>query len=126
MLQRTLAYCVARCAAVATMTGIAACLLAPVRAGAHADKRVEGAELFATRGCAHCHGENGEGTDRAPALRDVRKKLNAAKVQDQIVHGGQGMPAFGESMSAEEVDALVNFLRAKKWTPAPHAAEPAR
>jgi mono/diheme cytochrome c family protein len=100
--------------------------LHPETASAHADKRAEGAELFATRGCAHCHGDTGEGTERAPALLQLRKKLSEQKIQDQIVHGGQGMPAFGESLNAEEVDSLVRFLRAKKWVSAPKpAAAPA-
>ncbi len=94
----------------------------PVPAAAFADKKAEGAELFATRGCAHCHGDNGQGTDRAPALRELRKKLSAQRINDQIVHGGQGMPAFGDSLKPDEVEDLVSFLRAKKWTPPPHPA----
>lgn len=97
---------------------------APVKA--FADKKTAGAELFATRGCAHCHGNDGQGTDRAPALRELRKKLSAAKINDQIVHGGQGMPAFGDSLQPNEVDELVEFLRAKKWITPPAAKEPAQ
>ena len=97
----------------------------PVGATAAEDQKAEGAELFATRGCTHCHGDNGQGTDRAPTLRELRKKLSAQKVNDQIVHGGQGMPAFGDSLKPEEVDALVGFLRAKKWSAPPHPVAPA-
>lgn len=101
----------------------------PLTAAAE-DKKAQGAELFATRGCTHCHGNDGQGSDRGPALHELRKKLPADKINDQIVHGGQGMPAFGDSLKPEEVDELVAFLRAKKWitppvvggTPAPAAA----
>ena len=99
----------------------------PAPAAAFADRKAAGAELFATRGCAHCHGDDGQGTDRAPGLRTLRKKLSADKIQDQIVHGGQGMPAFGDSLQPDEVQDLVAFLRAKTWItpPAPKAAAPA-
>lgn len=99
----------------------------PSPAAAFADKKEAGAELFATRGCAHCHGDDGQGTDKAPGLRELRKKLSADKIRDQIVHGGQGMPAFGDSLKDDEVDDLVSFLRAKKWvTPPAAAVQPAQ
>ncbi len=91
----------------------------PASAAAFADKKAEGAELFATRGCAHCHGSDGQGTERAPALRELRKKLSAEKITDQIVHGGGNMPAFGDSLKPEEVTDLVAFLRAKNWVTPP-------
>lgn len=90
----------------------------PVSA-AGGDKKAAGAVLFATRGCAHCHGDNGQGTGRGPSLHDLRKKLSEDRVHDQIVHGGQGMPAFGDSLAPEETDDLVAFLRAKRWITPP-------
>ncbi len=96
----------------------------PSPAAAFADKKAAGAELFSTRGCAHCHGEDGQGTDKAPALRELRKRLSTDRIRDQIVHGGQGMPAFGDSLKDEEVDELVSFLRAKKWVTPPAVVHP--
>lgn len=100
-------------------------LLRPAPVAAYEDHRLAGAELFASRGCAHCHGDDGAGTDRAPGLRTLRKKLSADKIQDQIVHGGQGMPAFGDSLQPAEVEDLVAFLRAKKWITPPAKPDPA-
>ncbi len=97
----------------------------PSPAAAFADRKEAGAELFATRGCAHCHGDDGQGTDKAPGLRELRKKLSADRIRDQIVHGGQGMPAFGDSLKDDEVDDLVSFLRAKKWVTPPAVVHPA-
>lgn len=91
-------------------------------ASARTDAKREGAELFATRGCTHCHGENGQGTDDGPPLRELRKHLTARQIQGQIIHGGKQMPAFGDSLSPAEVQSLVSFLRARKWTPVPAAA----
>ncbi len=36
------------------------------------------------------------------------------------------MPAFGDTLTHEEIESLVSFLRAKNWTPAPVHAEPAK
>ena len=103
---------------------MAAAAIHPAPAAAFEDKKAAGAELFATRGCTHCHGEDGMGTDKGPSLRDLRKKLNDGQVREQIVHGGQGMPAFGDSLKDEEVDELVSFLRAKKWVTPPAVVHP--
>ena len=102
----------------------AAALVRPAPAAAFADGKEAGAELFATRGCTHCHGADGMGTDKGPSLRDLRKKLKDGQVREQIVHGGQGMPAFGDSLKDEEVDELVSFLRAKKWVTPPAVVHP--
>ena len=82
---------------------------------AHADRKLEGAKLFATRGCAHCHGANGEGTDSGPSLRDIQKRLNAKQIKHQIVFGGQAMPAFGDTLDHEQIDNLAVFLRSNQW-----------
>ncbi len=97
----------------------------PLHTSAHADSRREGAELFATRGCAHCHGVDGDGTDSGPSLLKLRRKLKPQQIEEQILHGGQAMPAFGDTLTHEEIESLVSFLRAKNWTPAPpHAEQP--
>lgn len=94
---------------------------------AAADKKREGAELFATRGCTHCHGDNGQGTDDGPALLQLRKHLKPAQIRQQIVHGGKQMPAFGDTLTEIQVSSLVAFLRAKTWVsaPQPPSATPA-
>ncbi len=78
-----------------------------------------GAALFATQGCAHCHGETGEGTDSGPSLRDVHRKLKAMQIRQQIAAGGGAMPAFGTVLDAGQIQALVSFLRSKTWAAAP-------
>ena len=95
----------------------------PVVAAA-TDAHAEGAELFATRGCAHCHGADGKGTDLGPSLRDLRKHLSSARIEQQIAHGGGGMPAFGDLLDQAQINNLVAFLRAKTWTPAPQPPPP--
>ena len=94
-------------------------LHAPRATAAATDKRLEGAELFATSGCTHCHGSNGEGTEQGPALLELRKHLSAERITDQIAHGGGAMPAFGDVLKPTAIESLVVFLRAKKWASAP-------
>lgn len=72
-----------------------------------------GAEIFASHGCAFCHGPQLMGTERAPKLLDARKRLSAEQMAHQIHDGGKNMPAFGEQLAPEEIQALVAFLRNK-------------
>jgi mono/diheme cytochrome c family protein len=99
---------------------LSTCSPCPLPAQARAPK--QGAEVFASAGCAHCHGDQGQGTDDGPALRSLRKRLSAARIRSQIVHGGKEMPAFGDSLTPLQVNDLVAFLRAKTWIPAPGPA----
>lgn len=88
--------------------------------------RARGAELFATRGCAHCHGPEGVNGDRGPDLQLVRKRMNAARIFSQIHNGSKDMPAFGDSLTTPQIDDLVAYLRTKRKhiIPPPPPAKP--
>lgn len=86
--------------------------LTSVSAGSQAKAR--GAALFATRGCAHCHGPAGVGGREGPDLQLVRKRLKKAQILHQIRDGGKSMPAFAEMLSSAQIDDLVAYLRAKR------------
>jgi mono/diheme cytochrome c family protein len=79
--------------------------------------RQAGAVLFHEKGCEHCHGVNGVGTDRAPALTTVGKRRKKVQIEQQIEKGGNGMPAYGEVLQPDEVKWLVEFLHAKRKAP---------
>lgn len=85
-------------------------------------KLAAGQQLFADKGCAHCHGDQAQGTDRGPNLQGVRKRLSKREIKKQIVDGGQGMPAFGDSLDSAEVKQLIKFLRSLKPVKAPPQA----
>ena len=104
------------------LVGLSGCAVILCPASAQAGSKAEGARLFASSGCTHCHGATGEGTDSGPSLRNVRRKLKAPQIQRQIVEGGGEMPAFGTVLDPEQVTALVAFLRAKSWSVAPEQA----
>jgi mono/diheme cytochrome c family protein len=70
--------------------------------------------------CVACHGETGEGglvTVEGKKLKVPSfKSTHAAKEPDsefieQIQEGGDGMPAFKDKLSAQEIADLVKFVR---------------
>ncbi len=70
--------------------------------------------------CAGCHGANGHvQTEKARALKmDVRKLAlqNSRKSEDEliaIIENGKGtMPAFKDSLSREQIAAIINYVMA--------------
>jgi mono/diheme cytochrome c family protein len=86
--------------------------LPTVSAGSSAKQR--GAELFATHGCAHCHGTAGVGGVKGPDLQRVRKRMTKDQIASQIHNGGLEMPAFGTSLTDPQIQDLVAYLRAKR------------
>jgi PQQ-dependent dehydrogenase (methanol/ethanol family) len=63
------------------------------------------------RTCALCHGGNGEGTDRAPAVANSTKLRGSteSELADVIKNGRGGMPAF--PLPPAELDAMVHYIR---------------
>lgn len=74
---------------------------------------VRGAAIYA-RTCFICHGENGRGTDKAPALNDPQRlsKLEDAWYRNTIAHGrpAKGMPTWGTVLSPAQINDLVALL----------------
>jgi mono/diheme cytochrome c family protein len=75
----------------------------------HANQE-RGAADFRARGCVRCHSITGVGGDRAPDLGRVGLRRSPRQIRTQIIKGGHGMPPFGKTLSAAEVDDLVAFL----------------
>jgi len=117
--------CAAACCAILSLTLTQA--LPTVSAGSSAKQR--GAELFATHGCAHCHGPAGVGGGKGPDLQLVRKRLTKDQITLQIHNGGLEMPAFKDTLTDPQIQDLVAYLRARrkfvKVAAAPPAAPPA-
>lgn len=85
------------------------------QAMAMAGDPVEGLVIFNST-CIVCHGQDGLGTDRAPALNDPTKlaQFDDEWYVDTITEGrpAQGMPTWGTVLSPEQVHNLVSLLRA--------------
>ncbi len=77
-----------------------------------------GADTFKAK-CAMCHGENGAGKGKVPALSsaDVQKKSDAdfkTAIEKGTKTANGVMPPYGGKLSAEQVDALVKYVRGLK------------
>jgi len=75
----------------------------------------EGLAVF-TSTCFACHGEQGQGMDRAPALNDPQKlaQFDDEWYADTIANGrpAKGMPTWGTVLSPEQIRDVVALLRA--------------
>jgi cytochrome c6 len=86
-----------------------------VRADPGPDGAASGA-TFRTK-CAMCHGTDGSGSPvgksmNAPDLRSpVVQKLSSAELTQVIANGRGGMPSFKNSLSEDEIHALVAHIR---------------
>lgn len=69
---------------------------------------IDPASIYTTR-CAGCHAADRSG-DRGPALLPERLSSDAQVYISTITNGSGGMPAFGNRLSAEEIDALVEYI----------------
>ena len=78
------------------------------------------ARMTFQKNCVGCHGEDGTGGEK---LMDG-KKMNVPSFHEghalthkdedfvkQILNGGDGMPAFKDKMSSEEINDLVRYIR---------------
>ncbi len=66
-----------------------------------------GHDLLVAKGCAACHGQNGEGSAIAPPLAGHTE----AQVKRQVRSPRFQMPAFSEEqVSDEELDAIIHYI----------------
>ncbi len=83
--------------------------------------QAEGADATYKAKCAGCHGPDGKGETAMGKTLKLRN-LASADVQKQsddelttiITAGKNKMPAYGKSLSADQVKALVGFVRSLK------------
>lgn len=72
----------------------------------------EGARLFHERGCQYCHVVLGQGGQYGPDLTWVRLRLAPEDITARIVQGYRDMPGYRDTLTPEELDRLLYFLRA--------------
>jgi mono/diheme cytochrome c family protein len=131
--RRALACTLAGAALVALIAGAIALVRAPLPASPRGPE--PGRSLFQTH-CATCHGPAGRGDSWRARLLFLRPgnlanpamaALSDQYLADIIRHGGStfgkpGMPSFGFVLSAEEIDAVVQYVRTLPRIP-PHLGD---
>jgi mono/diheme cytochrome c family protein len=87
------------------------------------DPVAQGREVFA-RICAECHGQNAEGYANELAAPALDHSEHAWHHPDQQIHDwvkngklglGRQMPALGDQLSDEEIEAVIAYLHTL-WT----------
>ncbi len=77
----------------------------------------EGAQLFSRKGCEQCHTFGGVGGLRGPDLTRVADRYPRQEIVLHILNGGLNMPAYGASLTSEELNRIVAFLESYKNLP---------
>lgn len=77
-------------------------------------------ERVYNQNCASCHGDQGQGhvfVEQAPALNNNEHAWHHpdGQIQDLIINGGNMMPAFGDKLGDEEIEAVIRYLQTW-WT----------
>ena len=85
------------------------------------EKLLATGQTLYTQNCSRCHGTDGQGTRRAPALnvQTFFDKVTTDQAMLQIVSSGvpgTAMPAWGDRMSVSEIEAIVAYVRSWEAT----------
>jgi cytochrome c oxidase subunit 2 len=81
--------------------------------------------LFAEKGCVGCHQLGGQGGQVGPALDQIGRTRNADYLRRSILEPNADtargferfagtMPAFGQQLSAAQLEALVRYLASRR------------
>lgn len=78
--------------------------------GGDAGQIEEGAGLYDSNGCGGCHTMDPPGSTGAvgPNLDELAPSFDA--VVGQVTDGGGGMPAFGGTLSTEQIEAVAAYV----------------
>jgi ubiquinol-cytochrome c reductase cytochrome b subunit len=74
----------------------------------------QGAAVFEQKGCINCHRIAGVGGQRGPDLTRVGTRLSTDELTWRILNGGRNMPAYGSSLTPQDVSTLVGFLSSRQ------------
>jgi cytochrome c551 len=68
-----------------------------------------GSEVFAEN-CSVCHGADGHGGSGGPDLSTMPLAQSEEGAIQQVTNGGGGMPAFGGTLSEEEIENVAAYV----------------
>lgn len=69
----------------------------------------EGAKIFASN-CAQCHTLLAAGSQGSVGPDLDQRAPDLARVKSQVTNGGDGMPAFADVLSSEQIDAVSSYV----------------
>jgi mono/diheme cytochrome c family protein len=86
-----------------------------------ASNQTSGKELF-EKNCAKCHGEDGQAKTfrgkfthaRNLTTADFQSDTSDEQIADAIRTGPKAMPSFEKKLTADEINALVQYVRTLK------------
>lgn len=87
-------------------------------------EQLSSSESLFRRHCAVCHGRGGDGGQvgalKVPNLKDRHARtLTDDEITRQIFDGGKGMPPFKYTLTDEQIQELVRFVRHQLQSSAP-------
>lgn len=88
------------------------------RAGAKPPADDAAGEQTYKSNCVVCHAADGTGSATGKALKapdlhsDVVQKMTVAQMQTQVSDGKNNMPPFKNTLSKEQIDGVVTYIRA--------------
>jgi cytochrome c6 len=88
------------------------------RAGAKPPADDAAGEQTYKSNCVVCHAADGTGSATGKALKapdlhsDVVQKMTVAQMQAQVSDGKNNMPPFKNTLSKEQIDGVVTYIRA--------------
>jgi cytochrome c551 len=68
-----------------------------------------GSEVF-SENCSTCHGATGHGGNGGPDLTTMPLAQSEEGAIEQVTNGGGGMPAFGGTLSEEEIENVAAYV----------------
>ena len=80
----------------------------------HDTLAVMGGVLFEQKACLYCHKMADRGGRVGPDLTHVANRMNEQEMMIRIVNGARNMPAYGSSLSKDELTRLIAFLKSRK------------
>jgi ubiquinol-cytochrome c reductase cytochrome b subunit len=75
---------------------------------------LQGATVFQQKGCISCHQIAGVGGQRGPDLTHVGSRLTGDQLTWRILNGGVNMPAYGATITPQDLNTLVEFLATRQ------------
>lgn len=73
----------------------------------------QGAHLMTSMGCLACHRIDSVGGQRGPNLTSVGNTLTWNELVWRILHGGGGMPSYGDVLTPKQLNALAKYLQSR-------------